>query len=78
MLNGLLLLGEVAGAENDTISSFVQAIISSVTSNISLGVVAAVVGSIIAAGIVSMFAWKFGRKGYAFVKNALSGKAGKM
>ena len=25
-----------------------------------------------------IFAWKFARKGYAFVKNALSGKAGKV
>lgn len=57
---------------------FVKTIFGSITSNVSLTTVASVVAAIIAAGIVAIFAWKFARKGYAFVKNALSGKGGKI
>lgn len=56
---------------------FVTAIIAGITGEITLTTVAAVVASIIGAGIVAIFAWKFARKGYAFVRNALSGKGGK-
>ena len=55
---------------------FVTAIIGGVTGEITLTMIASVVASIIGAGIVSIFAWKFARKGYNFVKNALSGKNG--
>lgn len=61
-----------------SMQEFVTSIIGSVTSEISLTTVATTVGVIVAGGIVSIFAWKFGRKGYAFVKNALSGKGGKI
>lgn len=61
-----------------SIKDFVSGITSSITSNVTLADVGIVVASIIAAGIVMMFAWKFARKGFAFVKNALSGKAGKI
>ena len=53
---------------------FVQTVISGVTDKITLTDIAAVVAGIIGSGIIAMFAWKFARKGYAFVKNALSGK----
>lgn len=61
-----------------SIKDFVSGITSSITSNVTLADVGIVVASIIAAGIVALFAWKFARKGFAFVKNALSGKAGKI
>lgn len=57
---------------------FVKSVVSSVTNAISLTDVAAVIAAIIGAGIVSIVAWKFARKGYNFVKNALSGKGGKI
>lgn len=57
---------------------FVTAIIGGVTGEITLTMIATVVASIIGAGIVSIFAWKFARKGYDFVKNALSGKNGRV
>lgn len=60
------------------ITEFVNTVIQGVTSNISLTDVAAVVAAIISAGILAIFAWKFARKGYAFVKNALSGKGGRV
>lgn len=72
----MMLLAEVA--DTTSMSSFVDGIIGGVTTNINLGMIAGVVASIIGGGIVSIFAWKFARKGYAFVKNALSGKGGKI
>lgn len=60
------------------ITEFVNTVIGGVTSSITLTDVAAVVAAIIGAGIVAIFAWKFARKGYAFVKNALSGKGGRV
>lgn len=59
-------------------SEFVTAIIGGVTGEITLTMIATVVAGIISAGIVSIFAWKFARKGYEFVKNALSGKNGRV
>lgn len=59
-------------------AEFVSSIIAGITGEITLTTIATVVASIISAGIVSIFAWKFARKGYAFVKNALSGKGGKI
>lgn len=59
-------------------SEFVTAIIGGVTGEITLTMIATVVAAIISAGIVSIFAWKFARKGYEFVKNALSGKNGRV
>lgn len=57
---------------------FVDGVISGVTGEITLAQVATVIAAIITAGIVAIFAWKFARKGFAFVKNALSGKGGKI
>lgn len=57
---------------------FVESIFGAITSEISLTTVAGVIAAIIGAGIVAIFAWKFARKGYAFVKNALSGRNGKI
>lgn len=62
----------------DSIKTFVETVIGGVTSNITMTDIAAVVAAIIGAGIVAMFAWKFGRKGFAFIKNALSGKGGRV
>lgn len=76
-MRNLLLFGEVAG-NSESIKSFVDAVIGGVTSNITLADVGLVVAAIISAGIVAMFAWKFARKGFAFIKNALSGKGGKV
>lgn len=57
---------------------FVDAIVAGITGEITLATVAGVVAAIIGAGIVAIFAWKFARKGFAFVKNALSGRGGKI
>lgn len=57
---------------------FVESIIAGITGTITLTEVATVIAAIIGAGILAIFAWKFARKGFAFVKNALSGKAGKI
>ena len=75
----LLLIGEVTpGANANSIKEFINGVTGGITSNITLSDVGTVVAAIIGAGIVAIFAWKFARKGYAFVKNALSGKAGKV
>lgn len=66
------------GTTSAGMAEFVSSIISGVTGEITLTTVAAVVASIIGAGIVAIFAWKFARKGFAFVKNALSGKGGRI
>lgn len=58
--------------------AFVDGVLAGVTSHVTLADIATVVAAIIAAGIVAVFAWKFARKGYAFVKNALSGRGGKI
>lgn len=60
------------------LSEMANGVINSVTGKITMTQVASTVGIIIAAGIVSIFAWKFGRKAYAFIKNALSGKNGRV
>lgn len=76
-MENLLLIGEVT--ENQTaIKDFVSGIMGGITSNITLADVGIVVAAIITAGIIAIFAWKFARKGFAFVRNALSGKAGKI
>lgn len=72
-----LMEGETVAASS-SIKSFVDSVIGGVTSNITMADIATVLAAIIGAGIVAIFAWKFGRKGYAFLKNALSGKAGKV
>lgn len=59
-------------------SEFVSAIIAGITGQVTLATVAAVIAAIIGAGIVSIFAWKFARKGYEFVKNALQGRNGRI
>ena len=78
-MDKLLLIGEVTpGANATSIKDFISSVTGGVTSNITLADIGTVVAAIIAAGIVAIFAWKFARKGFAFVKNALSGKAGKV
>lgn len=72
-----LMEGETVAASS-AIKSFVQSVIGGVTSNITIADVGTVLAAIIGAGIVAMFAWKFGRKGYAFLKNVLSGKSGRI
>ena len=66
------------GGTVGNMSEFVTAVIGGVTGEITLTTIATVVSAIIGAGIVAIFAWKFARKGYAFVKNALSGKGGRI
>lgn len=66
------------GTTTAGMSEFVTSIIGGVTGEITLTSVATVIASIIGAGIIAIFAWKFARKGYAFVKNALSGKGGRI
>ena len=70
-----LLLGDAVAP---TISDLAQGVITSITSHVDLAAVATVMGVIIGAGIVAIFAWKFARKGFAFVVNSLSGKRAKM
>lgn len=65
-------------ASTSGITEFVQTVIGGVTTHITLTDVAVVVAAIIGSGIVAIFAWKFARKGYAFIKNALSGKGGRV
>lgn len=72
----LLFMDEVGATQS--ISDLATSVTKAVTDNITLAQVGAALTVIIGAGIVAMFAWKFGRKGYAFIKNALSGKQGKM
>lgn len=60
------------------IAEMTNGVITSVTGKVTMAQVASTVGIIIGAGIVSIFAWKFGRKAYAFIKNALSGKNGRV
>lgn len=68
----------VAEVQATGLKDFVDGVIGGVTSNITMATVAEVLAAIISAGILAIFAWKFARKGYAFVKNALSGKGGKV
>lgn len=78
-MDKLLLIGEVTpGANATAIKDFINGVIGGITSNLTLADIGTVVAAIIGAGIIAIFAWKFARKGYAFVKNALSGKAGKV
>ena len=76
-MGNLIMLAEVEQG-TDGLKSFVESIIGCVTSNISLAQVATVLAAIIGAGIVAIFAWKFARKGYNYVKNALTGKGGRV
>lgn len=67
----LLLENEVSAM---TPKAFTEGIIGNVTSTVSLADVAGIVGVIIVAGLGAIVAWKFGRKGYNFIKNAIMGK----
>ncbi len=71
-----LLLMEVTTSDGGL--SFVKSIIDSVGAQVNLGLVAGVIGAIITAGVVAVVAWKFARKGYKFVINALSGRSGQI
>lgn len=57
-----------------TIAQYVTQLIGNVTSAVSLADVVTAIGAIIAAIVVPLFVWKFGRKGFAAIRNALSGK----
>ena len=74
-MKNLLLIGE---ADANAMKTFVDSIIAGITGQVTLTSVATVIAAIIGAGILAIFAWKFARKGYAFVKNALSGRGGKI
>lgn len=74
----MLFMETVTPGTTETISDLATSVTSAVTSHITLAQVGTALTVIIGAGIVAMFAWKFGRKGFAFIKNALSGKSGKM
>lgn len=77
LVNKFFLIGEVATPTANDAKSFVDSIIAGITGQITLAQVATIVAAIIAAGIVAIFAWKYARKGYAFVKDALSGRGGR-
>lgn len=70
-----MLLAETTGTG---MAEFVSGVTGSVTGAITMAQVGAIVAAIVGAGIVAIFAWKFGRKGFRFVVNALSGRAGKI
>lgn len=74
ILTGAAHLLDDASNTSTGIDTLAQGVVSSVTEKVSMSQVAGVVGIIIGAGIVSIFAWKFGRKAYRYIKNALSGK----
>lgn len=76
LLHFLEVTQPLAETGQNSAAEFVNSIISSVTSNISLTMVATIVGSIIAAGIVAVVGWKYARKAYRFVKNAITGRDG--
>lgn len=58
----------------DAIKSFITSILTSVTGVLSIADVAAILAVIIAAVLGISFAWKFGRKGFAMIVNALTGR----
>ena len=60
--------------EGDTLLTYVQTIITAVTTAVPISMVVSVIGAIIAAIVVPLFVWKFGRKGFAAIRNALSGR----
>lgn len=77
-MNNFVLIGETpVGSLNDA-KTFVDSIIAGITGQVTLAQVATIIAAIIAAGIVAIFAWKFARKGFNFVKNALSGRGAKL
>ena len=69
---------EDAVSSSSGIGSFVSGITGAITSNVTLADVATVVAAIIAAGIVAIVAWTMARKGYAYVRKAITGKGGKI
>lgn len=71
----LIAFGEVS---QTGMQDFVNGVVQGVTSQVTLADIALIVAGIIGAGIVAIFAWKFARKGFTFVKNALSGKGGRV
>ena len=74
------MLGIISFADGvaTTPKDFVTSITGAVTGAVSLSDIAAIVGVIIAAGNGAIVAWKFGRKGYNYLKNALTGRGGKI
>ena len=75
---GIISFADGVAATPITPKDFVTSITGAVTSAVSLSDIAAIVGVIIAAGIGAIVAWKFGRKGYNYLKNALTGRGGKI
>lgn len=74
----VLLENEAAATTGASLKSFVDSLMTSVTSTITLSDIATVLGAIILAGITFIVAWKFGRKGYNFIKSSIMGKGGKI
>lgn len=74
----MLFMDGTTTTTSTTISGFVNSIISAITSNITIADIGTVVAVIVGAGIVAIFAWKMARKGFAFIRNSLSGKSGKL
>lgn len=60
--------------ETTSLSTYVTDIIQDLLSVVSIAEVVAVIGAIIAAIAVPVFLWKFGRKGFAAIKAALTGR----
>ena len=60
--------------QEQTLVDYVQTIGNSLLQEISVGDVVAVIGAIIALIAIPVFLWKFGRKGFAAIKAALTGK----
>ena len=64
--------------ETNVIVTLVEGVINSVTSVFSLTDLGLILAALISASITFVFAWKFARKGYKFIVNALSGRGGKI
>lgn len=60
--------------ETTSLSSYVTDIMQDLLAVVSVADVVAVIGAIIAAIAIPVFLWKFGRKGFAAIKAALTGR----
>lgn len=60
--------------DTTSLSSYVTDIMQDLLAVVSVADVVAVIGAIIAAIAVPVFLWKFGRKGFAAIKAALTGR----
>ena len=60
--------------QTTSLASYIQTIGQALLSEVSVADVVAVIGAIIALIAIPVFLWKFGRKGFAAVKAALTGR----